>query len=500
MISELKTYSIILLIFFMQQTGWGIQLSSSLNNPEESYTMLNDTAGGPPSLDSLTILPDSGILIVWKPYHLATLRKYIVYRYTREQDSLYADTIDNTQQNSIIQKANIKTNLNFYTYRLAYIYDSLGYIVRLSPLSESHRSLCLKLESHDTCNRKIFLRWNQLPQLKLPRKYKIYRSVNYDTGYEKFATITNADTLTFTYPTENTVYYFKIVATDDIISSTSNIIKVNTSELISPRFAKAVSVVTAAPSTLVFNFDSSQFAGKIELMENRNNFGWIKKTDIINPSGGQVKFETSIEPLLSYSWYINVYNRCSNISAVSDTISNIILNAGENLSESQLSWNAPFQNGSTHYQVIRIIGNQTETTENLTDLFYNEILDFESLPGGKVCYQVKASRDDIAWSYSNIACIEKEPLFIIPEGFTPNGDGLNDTFKPHILYIESDYQLIIINRWGQVVFSTKDLHKSWDGQYNGKAMPEGKYLYYIRIKAGNGKLIEKRGEFVLLKP
>ncbi|RLD42563.1 MAG: hypothetical protein DRI89_06955 [Bacteroidetes bacterium] len=70
--------------------------------------------------------------------------------------------------------------------------------------------------------------------------------------------------------------------------------------------------------------------------------------------------------------------------------------------------------------------------------------------------------------------------FYLPNAFTPNGDGLNDTFRavPKYDYI-SEYQLAIYNRWGQQIFECNDIDCGWDGNYQGNPSPNGVYIYRI---------------------
>ena len=92
--------------------------------------------------------------------------------------------------------------------------------------------------------------------------------------------------------------------------------------------------------------------------------------------------------------------------------------------------------------------------------------------------------------------------FYMPNAFTPNGDGLNDTFRavPKYDYISS-YQLTIYNRWGQQIFECNDIDCGWDGNYNGKASPNGAYIYKIVYEEisqpGQSKTIE--GTVVLVR-
>ena len=73
----------------------------------------------------------------------------------------------------------------------------------------------------------------------------------------------------------------------------------------------------------------------------------------------------------------------------------------------------------------------------------------------------------------------------IPEIFSPNGDGLNDVFKPigvftGVVY----YEMTVFNRWGEVIFNTKDLETGWNGRTGniGEWAPTGAYVYVIKIK------------------
>ena len=71
-------------------------------------------------------------------------------------------------------------------------------------------------------------------------------------------------------------------------------------------------------------------------------------------------------------------------------------------------------------------------------------------------------------------------VIYIPNAFTPNGDILNDTWKPVVSGIDKDnYHLYIYDRWGKVMFATNDINEGWDGKYNEKPCPEAVYVYMI---------------------
>ncbi len=64
----------------------------------------------------------------------------------------------------------------------------------------------------------------------------------------------------------------------------------------------------------------------------------------------------------------------------------------------------------------------------------------------------------------------------IPTSFSPNADGINDLFAPVFNGNYYSFELNIYNRWGDVVFNSKDPKLAWDGNFNGQPMSSGTYL------------------------
>lgn len=79
-------------------------------------------------------------------------------------------------------------------------------------------------------------------------------------------------------------------------------------------------------------------------------------------------------------------------------------------------------------------------------------------------------------------------VLLIPNVFTPNGDGINDLFWV-VGYGMEYMELVIYDRWGLEIYSTRGTEQvSWDGTRNGSLLPEGAYVYIVRYK-----LIDKPG-------
>ncbi|HCY46328.1 MAG TPA: hypothetical protein DHU89_06555 [Flavobacteriales bacterium] len=83
---------------------------------------------------------------------------------------------------------------------------------------------------------------------------------------------------------------------------------------------------------------------------------------------------------------------------------------------------------------------------------------------------------------------DNEPTIFIPNAFTPNGDGLNDVFKPVNANLD-EYSFKVYNRWGNVVFETEDTDDYWQGEQlegngnEGYYVPVGVYTYEIRYSS-----------------
>lgn len=77
---------------------------------------------------------------------------------------------------------------------------------------------------------------------------------------------------------------------------------------------------------------------------------------------------------------------------------------------------------------------------------------------------------------------ECDPRIVVPDIFTPNGDGVNDRLDVFTAHI-SEYQLTIFNRWGEMVFRTNDPNEKWDGSYKGVQYPTQSYAWVVAYKS-----------------
>jgi gliding motility-associated-like protein len=103
---------------------------------------------------------------------------------------------------------------------------------------------------------------------------------------------------------------------------------------------------------------------------------------------------------------------------------------------------------------------------------------------GPGSYWVRVEVDNCTKSDSiQISTCPKNLYFYMPTAFSPNGDGLNDVFRPVGNEIV-EFHMLVYDRWGQLVFETQDFEKGWNGTFKGALCEPGVYSYILTY--GNG--------------
>jgi len=113
--------------------------------------------------------------------------------------------------------------------------------------------------------------------------------------------------------------------------------------------------------------------------------------------------------------------------------------------------------------------------------------------------------------YNNINCAvtqeievnEKCPISLfVPNTFSPNGDGINETFAI-VGHNAETYELTIFNRWGEIVFQSSDGNEHWNGTIDGHIVPQDVYVWMAKITGYDenyhNKVIDKTGTITLIR-
>ncbi len=102
--------------------------------------------------------------------------------------------------------------------------------------------------------------------------------------------------------------------------------------------------------------------------------------------------------------------------------------------------------------------------------------------------------------YDAITVSISESELVMPNAFSPNGDGINDIYKAkngHKSIIE--FRAIIFNRWGQKIYEWTDPNGGWDGTYRGKNVADGVYFVNVKAKGADGREFHIKRDVNLLR-
>ena len=124
-----------------------------------------------------------------------------------------------------------------------------------------------------------------------------------------------------------------------------------------------------------------------------------------------------------------------------------------------------------------------------------------ALPLDNIEYVVRVS--------NNIGCFDTDSIrvkvykiaadLLVPTAFTPNGDVLNERFRPILIGMRSLDLFKVYNRWGQMLYSGTDPNSGWDGTFGGKTQEAGTYVWYAEGTDYKNAKIRKKGYVVLIR-
>jgi len=122
-----------------------------------------------------------------------------------------------------------------------------------------------------------------------------------------------------------------------------------------------------------------------------------------------------------------------------------------------------------------------------------------NLRGGNYTYHITDAQDcDIAGDF-NVPVAVNKCAVLVPNAFSPDGDGVNDVFRVKVFDRISDFRMSVYNRWGQLMFVSTDANEGWLGDLKGQALPSGTYLWTITYLDNTHQAIQQQGSVILIK-
>ncbi len=279
-------------------------------------------------------------------------------------------------------------------------------------------------------------------------------------------------------PLTSTTYY--VTATQDIcvVKDTINVM------------VRTAPVANAGPDSSICLGRTIQLSGSGGV-----NYVWTPNAQMVNPDGPN----PSVSPNQTTDYYLTVIdaNGCSSLKQ--DTVRVTIVPsvqafAGEDMSVGigqpvQLNGVDLANTGVTIYEWSPPIGLSDPNIPNPIATIDNDITYTLTLTTPQGCQ----GTDQIT-----IRAFEGPEIYV-PTGFTPNGDGKNDVLRAFPVGMVEFRYFKIFNRWGQMIFSTPDPNRGWDGTINGLKQPTGTFVWVVEAVDFNGNVFSRRGTVTLIR-
>jgi gliding motility-associated-like protein len=100
---------------------------------------------------------------------------------------------------------------------------------------------------------------------------------------------------------------------------------------------------------------------------------------------------------------------------------------------------------------------------------------------------------------TQVVKINKNIVIYVPNAFTPNDDARNDVLKPFMIGIKELVYFKIFNRWGELVFETKNINEGWDGRYKGNPVQSHTLVWMLQGIGADNNTYNAKGSTVLIR-
>jgi len=482
----------------------------------------NDRVPKSPDLKRVTVdLATGHTWIFWSLSPSSGVKAYNIYR----SYELGAVPIAIINDSTATSYENISSNADRFSesYQIAANRDTaITNPETISPLTEEHATIFTALQ-FDFCRAELNLSWTPyIGWADSLESYDIFR--NTDGGSFSVIDSLPPESNSFTDTTieayVNYCYYIQANHKNGLTSTSNKVCKYTQM----PRIPGFINADYATINTendevsLSFTIDPASEIYHFKLLRTDDPNGMYDTIfDFADHRSEKLTYTDRPEDMsLPFYYRLAAINPCNRIIVMSNIASTMILSVNNEDAINYLTWtpNIGWKGGVEKYEVYRkTTGNFPEpiSTVDAGDTSYADDVKPDSLYlktyDLKFCYSINAVEGENnphgirGISTTAVNCVILQSNVFIPNAFTPNGDGKNETWNPKLSFTPATYHLIIKNRWGNIIFESKDQYESWNGSDMGGAIvKEGTYIYFLRVTTGTGDTIVKKGIINVIFP
>jgi len=468
-----------------------------------------------PVITLVSVLPDNSVQLAWEDSTSPEAFGYIIYRANPDGTFSPIGTVDESGSN-FYGDTTAEPNLQSESYKLA-AFDSCS--TEPGPTSIVHSTIYLEYELN-SCEGEVRFEWNDYEAWDISE----YRLVEVTTnGLNQLVTTLDPVLLAYNLEglTEATCFALEAVkdGSNGATKSISNVVCIDPDFVESPDFIYMTNVTVndAGANEIEWTLDNSITLNTLNIkrgiadssdLSTLTNFGATPPFEYVD-AAVQSNFN-------NYVYQIEHVDECGQ-KAFSSIAKTILLTGEDQFGNgNQLNW-TPFY--ITHgtvigYTILRAdyfgiddIGSFTALNNTLpNELSYTDIIGDLGSNGIGFCYKIEANYtlslpngiNETNSSISNAFCISQASQIHVPNAFVPQGQ--NNIFKPIISYPNPDaYEMFIVNRWGEIMFTTTNPDEGWNGDYKSSIAAQGVYSYVIKMTSFSGYQLERKGTVLLIR-
>ena len=462
-----------------------------------------------PVIDFVSVTPDKNVLIQFQSSTSPDAYAYIIYKVVLGIN-FPIDTIYNGNATQYIDSV-YDSGTGSITYTIATM-DSCGNTGLISTIP--HNTIYVSAITTN-CNTTGKLVWNKYRNwLGGVNHYDVFVSIANQPN--SLLVSTNDTSATFTYGADSMCFTIVAYSGNALFTSFSNVycLPPNPSSPVQDFYIRNVTVSGDGIIDIYFSMNKNSDVRTLKMERGTDgiNFSAISVIDI--PADltiiNMYSDSTPLTDQLSYYYRLQALDSCG-AETFSTIGKSIWLDGGAYSSLiNHLEWESfSIDYGDvTTYSIYRKI---TTTYDSVTSVSFSK-LDFEESvaqyveQNGTLCYVIVATDTinfpngiiDTVRSSSNKLCIDQLVKILVPNAFAPNGK--NNIFKPVLRFADNkSYLFEVYNRWGGLLFSTKDAAEGWDGFYQGRLAEQGVYAYLVQVIDNQGHNAERKGTVMLLR-
>jgi hypothetical protein len=368
----------------------------------------------------------------------------------------------------------------------------------------------------DSCEATITLNWNDYNSWRgTTSNFNVMRRTG-PGNYQLLASVpygTNTYAISNVNINEQYDLFVEAVHTDGVRVSASNRVSQYTLMSQQPSFLNADYATLSPENTidLSFTVDAASDLTRYALYRSSSMSGPFDKIADINTPGSRITYTDDVEFRSGVFYYrLEAINNCGTSAIQSNLANNIVLNGTMTSQMVALYWNsyADWSGGVERYTIIRTQGGGSSHTDTLdpgTSLTWNDdlttLVNYADPAGTLFCYQVEAHESLNVYgssgeSLSNRICFSVVPDIRMPNAIIPNdSDPVNQVFEPVFSFEPEHYELYIYNRLGTKIWEGTG---PWNGTDGGKPVPEGVYVYLLRIYNYSSEITELTGQVTVV--